>query len=976
MLLRFERLEDRCLPNAAPGLQFLRLMHDEYHTRLAVYDDVSSAGNHFPAIAAIPSANAPVSLNGSWTVNPHSGATAIRNQFTANTGQPFGGIYFQNGLLSGTGTVPNFGDTPNAGVRITDPVRITFWARGEVGGEQLEFFAFGVGRDAQTGVPTNPHPDSAPRTPALGTFTTLTTDWRQYSIDVSGKDTSYVLGGFAWVAEQTRNPSGAVFYLDDIQYELTAAGVSARSNEPHFARSYLTGPSQSVSGPAADFDFVLRNSAFSYDNALTALAFLADRDPATQADSVRRARLIGDTFVYAAGHDRKYTDGRVRDVYSAGDRAVPPGWVVNGQTGTAPVAGFFSEQQQQFFEILQLNVDTGNNAWVMVALLALHARTGEASYLAAARRVGDFILTMRQDTGTYRGFVGGIDNADHLTLSPTRRVYASSEHNIDIYAAFTRMFQLTGEAKWRDGADHAWAFVEAMWDPSIGLYRTGTADPETVNTTPGQLPLDVQAWAILARPEFVLAAHPDLLATVEQTFGVTEGGIAGVDFNNDRDGVWSEGTAQMGVAYAVAGKLARALDVRASLDQIRVTATSPGTPDLASHLGLPGGAADDLGLPAALHDGLSTGFGFQYHNRLHTGATSWNVFAQLGFNPYYQTYAGGAELVVGGTADGRVLGYAVAPSGVFLTPPAVDLAPFGKLATSVRATAADVNGDGVPDVVVVTGPGTPIRVAVVNGRNTGGFLVAPFDPFGGDFLGGGFVSAGDIDGDGKFEFAVTPDEGGGPRVTIFSLANGTAPRQNFFGIDDPNFRGGARAALGDVNGDQTPDLAVCAGFLGGPRTALFDGKTLFSTPKKLLNDFFAFPGSDAETLRNGVFVASGDVDGDGFAELIFGGGPGGAPRVFILSGALVSAGDVGGAQSSPVGNFFVPGNAADRGGVRLAVKDADGDAKLDVVAGSGEGSPSRVRVYLGKNFSGASEPAAFQDLDPFAAALPGGVFVG
>jgi hypothetical protein len=123
-------------------------------------------------------------------------------------------------------------------------------------------------------------------------------------------------------------------------------------------------------------------------------------------------------------------------------------------------------------------------------------------------------------------------------------------------------------------------------------------------------------------------------------------------------------------------------------------------------------------------------------------------------------------------------------------------------------------------------------------------------------------------------------------------------------------------------------------------------------------------------------VASGDVDGDGFAELVFGGGPGGAPRVFILSGALVSANDVAGAQSSPVGNFFVAGNANDRGGVRVAVKDADGDARADVVAGSGEGSPSKVRVYLGKNFSGAGEPTTFQDIDPFAATLPGGVFVG
>src|SRR5207302_9083473 len=134
-------------------------------------------------------------------------------------------------------------------------------------------------------------------------------------------------------------------------------------------------------------------------------------------------------------------------------------------------------------------------------------------------------------------------------------------------------------------------------------------------------------------------------------------------------------------------------------------------------------------------------------------------------------------------------------------------------------------------------------------------------PFGGDFAGGGFVASANIDGTGGAEFVVTPDQGGGPRVSIFSLVNGTATvKGNFLGIDDVNFRGGCRAALGDVNKDGTPDLAVSAGFLGGPRTAIFNGTTLFSgTPARIINDFFAFPGTDAGTLRNRVFAAVGGV---------------------------------------------------------------------------------------------------------------------
>ena len=340
----------------------------------------------------------------------------------------------------------------------------------------------------------------------------------------------------------------------------------------------------------------------------------------------------------------------------------------------------------------------------------------------------------------------------------------------------------------------------------------------------------------------------------------------------------------------------------------------------------------------------------------------------------------GGALGISGQANGTAGLFLPNPAGQYPTTPTATLNPFGGVATTLRTATADVNGDGTADTVLVTGPGVPIRVAVISGVDNSTVLVAPFDPFGGNFTGGGFVTAADVDGDGRAEFAVTPDQGGGPRVSIFTRnADGTTTiRANFFGIDDANFRGGARAAFGDVNNDGTPDLVVCAGFLGGPRTALFNGTTLLGgTPVRLVGDFFAFPGTDSTTLRNGVFVASGDVNGDGNDDLIFGGGPGGAPRVFILSGAIVSAGDVAGAQAAPVANFFVAGNTTDRGGVRLAAKDADGDGRADVVVGSGEGSPAKVRVYLGANFTGSAEPATFQDLAVFGGgALPGGVFVG
>jgi hypothetical protein len=338
----------------------------------------------------------------------------------------------------------------------------------------------------------------------------------------------------------------------------------------------------------------------------------------------------------------------------------------------------------------------------------------------------------------------------------------------------------------------------------------------------------------------------------------------------------------------------------------------------------------------------------------------------------------GRAVAVSGGGDGTVRLYAGSAGGESAVGTA---APFPGYAGVVRSTTADVDHDGVPDTVAVTGPGTPIRVAVVSGRDNTSYLVAPFDPFTGDFSGGGYVAAADLDGDGRADFVVTPDQGGGPRVSVFSRNpdGSLTTRANFFAFeDDPNFRGGARAAFGDINKDGTPDVVVAAGFGGGPRTVIFKGQSVLAgAPVKLVNDFYAFPGSDAVTLRNGSFVAAGDVDGDGYADLVFGGGPGGAPRVFVLSGALVSAGNVDGAYAAPVANFFVAGNGADRGGARVAVTNADGDGKADVAVGSGAGSPSRVRLYAGKDFSGGGEPGTHQDLDPLGGAvLADGLYVG
>jgi hypothetical protein len=301
------------------------------------------------------------------------------------------------------------------------------------------------------------------------------------------------------------------------------------------------------------------------------------------------------------------------------------------------------------------------------------------------------------------------------------------------------------------------------------------------------------------------------------------------------------------------------------------------------------------------------------------------------------------------------------------------LAYFPGFAGTVRTAVADVTGDGTPDYVGGAGPGGGPNVVVFDGKTSA--KVADFYAFEVSFTGGVFVAAADLDGDGSAEIVVTPDRGGGPVVAVF---DGTgAERGRFFGIDDPSFRGGARPALGDLTGDGKADLVVSAGFLGGPRIALFDGRSVAGGggPVKLVADFFAFESS----LRNGAFVAAGDVTGDGVAEVAFGGGPGGASRVRLFDGqALLAAGgfsDLDEIPAAQLANFFA-GDSSQRGGVRLAMRDADGDGRADLVAGSGEGEPSRVRVFTADDLLADPAPTADQELDPFGAVLADGVFVG
>ncbi len=334
---------------------------------------------------------------------------------------------------------------------------------------------------------------------------------------------------------------------------------------------------------------------------------------------------------------------------------------------------------------------------------------------------------------------------------------------------------------------------------------------------------------------------------------------------------------------------------------------------------------------------------------------------------YFPITVVGGTLTVTDTSGVTVIGSGGAPAQIQVVGPdgtTVTTIPVDPVfAGGIRTATGDFNKDGVIDYVLATGPGTVAVVQVIDGA-TGGILfqVTPFE----GFTGGAFVAAGDMTGDGAAELVVTPDEGGGPRVVIYRGGD-FAPLVSYFAIDDANFRGGVRPAVGDINGDGFADLAVSAGFGGGPRISLWDGQRLGKLEfVNLVPDFFAFE----QELRNGAFVAIGDVDGDGFGDLVAGAGPGGGPRVKVYSGTSLLS--LGGGGTVPFADFFA-GNVNNRGGVKVAAKNLDGDKFIDVVTGGGLGDRAVATAYRGSALAVGQTSLLYEvDLD----GTLNGVFVG
>ena len=191
-----------------------------------------------------------------------------------------------------------------------------------------------------------------------------------------------------------------------------------------------------------------------------------------------------------------------------------------------------------------------------------------------------------------------------------------------------------------------------------------------------------------------------------------------------------------------------------------------------------------------------------------------------------------------------------------------------------------------------------------------GSLHTSFYPYTENYNLGINLAIGDLEQDGTVEIVTGTENGGGPQIRIFNK-DGVLINPGFFAYAE-SFRGGVDVAIGDLNGDGWFEVIAGAGVGGGPHIRVFNKDGDVINP-----GFFAYD----ENFRGGVNVAVGDFNGDGIDDIAAAPGEGGAPEIktFDKDGNVLSPG-------------FFAGDANDREGLEITATDLDGDGVDEIIA--------------------------------------------
>ncbi len=175
--------------------------------------------------------------------------------------------------------------------------------------------------------------------------------------------------------------------------------------------------------------------------------------------------------------------------------------------------------------------------------------------------------------------------------------------------------------------------------------------------------------------------------------------------------------------------------------------------------------------------------------------------------------------------------------------------------------------------------------------------------------------------------AVTRAAGSTSQIKVYRLSDGKLTAS--FSPYSSKYHNGVFIAGGDLERKGTPDIVVGAGAGTAPQVSLY------TLSGKLVTRFYAF----TKTLHTGVNVATGDVNGDGFDDLIT------TPATNYPGLVRVYLYDPIGRKFSRFQDVSVQSSKY-RGGVNIAAADLDRDGYAEiVVAPASKGRKSIIELY-------------------------------
>ena len=240
------------------------------------------------------------------------------------------------------------------------------------------------------------------------------------------------------------------------------------------------------------------------------------------------------------------------------------------------------------------------------------------------------------------------------------------------------------------------------------------------------------------------------------------------------------------------------------------------------------------------------------------------------------------------------------------------------LRMGLEVEQADIDGDNVNEIIITPGVGveSTIKAFEVDGTEIASTLA-----FNEGFTGGVSLACGDFDGDGKDDITVTPTSAGGPNVRTYSLnaAGNAFTLKDWFFAYDENFRGGINLSAGDITGDGLVDeLVVAPRGSGGPNVRVYQYNT-----NKAAFEVLDWVMAYQEEYHGGVQLATGDIDGDGGADVVVSPYLGGGPNIRIYT--------LNTSNELELLDWFLAYEEAYRGTLSMAVGDTDGDGTGEVV---------------------------------------------